>query len=48
MLPMIAAANLWLFFYTPGIGLFDRIIGVFGFAAMSGAAGGGGAPMSTP
>lgn len=35
MLPMIAAANLWLFFYTPGIGLFDRIIGVFGFDSIN-------------
>ncbi|WP_238372083.1 carbohydrate ABC transporter permease [Heliomarina baculiformis] len=35
MLPMIAAANLWLFFYTPGIGLFDRIIGVFGFDSVN-------------
>ena len=25
LLPMIAAANLWLYFYTPGIGLFDRL-----------------------
>ncbi|WMS45280.1 sugar ABC transporter permease (plasmid) [Acuticoccus sp. MNP-M23] len=31
MLPMIAAANLWLFFYTPGIGLFDQIGSLFGF-----------------
>ena len=30
MLPMIAAANLWLFFYTPGLGLFDRITALFG------------------
>ncbi len=26
MLPMIAVANIWLFFYTPDYGLFDRII----------------------
>ncbi len=32
MLPMIAAANLWLFFFTPSIGLIDRITGLFGFA----------------
>lgn len=31
MLPMIAAANLWLFFYTPGFGAIDRIAGLFGF-----------------
>jgi sn-glycerol 3-phosphate transport system permease protein len=30
MLPMIAVANIWLFFYTPDYGLFDRIVGVFG------------------
>jgi sn-glycerol 3-phosphate transport system permease protein len=33
MLPMIAAANLWLFFYTPSIGLIDRIAGLFGIGA---------------
>jgi sn-glycerol 3-phosphate transport system permease protein len=30
MLPMIAVANIWLFFYTPDYGLFDRILGFFG------------------
>ena len=30
VLPMIAVANIWLFFYTPDYGLFDRIIAVFG------------------
>jgi sn-glycerol 3-phosphate transport system permease protein len=30
MLPMIAVANIWLFFYTPDYGLFDSILGVFG------------------
>ncbi|MGR3563399.1 MAG: carbohydrate ABC transporter permease [Heliomarina sp.] len=35
ILPMIAAANLWLFFYTPGIGLFDRVIGVFGLGSIN-------------
>jgi sn-glycerol 3-phosphate transport system permease protein len=30
MLPMIAVANIWMFFYTPDYGLFDRIIGLFG------------------
>ena len=35
MLPMIAAANLWLFFYTPGIGLLDRIGALFGAASVN-------------
>jgi len=30
MLPMIAVANIWLFFYTPDYGLFDRILAPFG------------------
>ena len=30
MLPMIAVANIWLFFYTPDYGLFDTILGTFG------------------
>jgi sn-glycerol 3-phosphate transport system permease protein len=30
MLPMIAVANIWLFFYTPDYGLFDRVVGMFG------------------
>ena len=30
MLPMIAVANIWLFFYTPDYGLFDRVLGWFG------------------
>jgi sn-glycerol 3-phosphate transport system permease protein len=30
MLPMIAVANIWLFFFTPDYGLFDRIMGLFG------------------
>jgi sn-glycerol 3-phosphate transport system permease protein len=33
MLPMIAAANLWLYFYTPSIGLIDRIAALFGVGA---------------
>ena len=32
VLPMIAAANIWLFFYIPDIGLFDRILAAFGFS----------------
>ena len=30
MLPMIAVANIWLFFFTPDYGLFDQILSVFG------------------
>jgi sn-glycerol 3-phosphate transport system permease protein len=30
MLPMIAVANIWMFFYTPDYGLFDSIVGLFG------------------
>ncbi|MCP5084687.1 MAG: sugar ABC transporter permease [Alphaproteobacteria bacterium] len=32
ILPMIAVANIWLFFYTPDIGLIDKVLGWFGFA----------------
>jgi len=32
ILPMIAVANIWLFFYTPDIGLVDQILGSFGIA----------------
>ncbi len=30
MLPLIAVANIWLFFYTPDYGLFDQVVGLFG------------------
>jgi len=30
VLPMIAVANVWLFFYTPQYGLLDQVLGVFG------------------
>ena len=30
VLPMIAVANIWLFFYTPDIGLIDQIAALFG------------------
>ena len=30
VLPMIAAANLWLYFYTPQIGLLDKVTALFG------------------
>ncbi|MCK6451376.1 MAG: sugar ABC transporter permease [Alphaproteobacteria bacterium] len=33
MLPMIAVANIWLFFYTPDYGLLDQIRGLFGLPA---------------
>jgi len=32
ILPMIAVANIWLFFYTPDIGLLDQVLGLFGFS----------------
>lgn len=31
VLPMIAVANIWLFFYTPDYGLVDQLRGLFGF-----------------
>ncbi len=31
MLPMIAVANIWLFFYAPEIGLIDKTVAIFGF-----------------
>ncbi len=33
ILPMIAVANIWLFFYTPDIGLIDQVLGLFGVPA---------------
>jgi sn-glycerol 3-phosphate transport system permease protein len=33
VLPMIAVANIWLFFYSPGYGLLDQILGLFGAVA---------------
>jgi len=33
ILPMIAVANIWLFFYTPGYGLLDQVLGLFGVPA---------------
>ena len=35
MLPMIAAANLWLFFYTPGLGVLDQIGALFGLPSVN-------------
>ena len=33
VLPMIAVANIWLFFYTPGYGLLEQASGAFGFGS---------------
>lgn len=33
VLPMIAVANVWLFFYSPGYGLLDQLLGLFGLPA---------------
>ena len=30
VLPLIAVANIWLFFYTPGFGLIDQLLGLVG------------------
>ena len=35
VLPMIAAGNLWLFFYTPDIGVLDQLFGLFGLGSMN-------------
>lgn len=35
VLPMIAVANIWIFFYTPGYGLINQILQVFGFASQN-------------
>ena len=35
VLPMIAAANLWLFFYTPGLGVLDQIGALFGLPSIN-------------
>ncbi|WP_028095348.1 carbohydrate ABC transporter permease [Pseudodonghicola xiamenensis] len=35
VLPMIAAANIWLFFYTPDIGVLDQLLGLFGLGSMN-------------
>ena len=32
VLPMIAVANIWLFFFTPQYGLLEQITGLFGTA----------------
>jgi sn-glycerol 3-phosphate transport system permease protein len=33
VLPMIAVANIWLFFYTPGYGLLEQVTGALGFGS---------------
>ena len=35
ILPMIAVANIWLFFYTPQIGILDNLCGLFGIPSHS-------------
>ena len=35
VLPMIAAANLWLFFYTPGLGVLDQISTLLGLPTVN-------------
>lgn len=35
VLPLIAVANIWLFFYTPDFGLIDQIRGIFGYPAQN-------------
>jgi sn-glycerol 3-phosphate transport system permease protein len=35
ILPMVAAANIWLFFYTPDYGLLNQIIRVFGVSSVN-------------
>jgi len=35
VLPMIAAANLWLFFYTPDLGVLDQIGSLFGLSSVN-------------
>lgn len=35
ILPMVAAANIWLFFYTPDYGLFNQLLRALGFASVN-------------
>jgi sn-glycerol 3-phosphate transport system permease protein len=35
ILPMVAAANIWLFFYTPDYGLLNQIIRIFGIGSIN-------------
>ena len=38
ILPMIAVANIWLFFYTPEYGLLEQLLGLFGAPRTTGSA----------
>ena len=35
ILPMIAAANIWMFFYAPQIGLFNKLLGMVGLSGVN-------------
>ncbi|WP_246116908.1 carbohydrate ABC transporter permease [Denitrobaculum tricleocarpae] len=35
VLPLIAVANIWMFFYTPGFGLIDQVRGLFGLGEVN-------------
>ncbi|WP_445010733.1 carbohydrate ABC transporter permease [Vreelandella stevensii] len=35
ILPMIAAANIWMFFYAPQIGLFNKLLGALGVSGVN-------------
>ncbi|WP_372373325.1 carbohydrate ABC transporter permease [Vreelandella venusta] len=35
ILPMIAAANIWMFFYAPQIGLFNKLLGMLGLSGVN-------------
>lgn len=35
VLPMIAAANIWMFFYAPQIGLFNKLLGMLGLSGVN-------------
>lgn len=35
VLPMIAVANIWIFFYTPGYGLINQVLQALGFASQN-------------
>lgn len=35
VLPLIAVANIWLFFYAPGFGLIDQVRGLFGLPSVN-------------
>jgi sn-glycerol 3-phosphate transport system permease protein len=35
ILPMVAVANIWLFFYAPDIGLINKVLSYFGYSAIN-------------